>query len=67
MRVLFCKDDSDHRHVMWEVRDGEKWWSVVWRTASGDWVITAGKSMREISPSGKLGRRLVAAVEAARG
>jgi len=66
MRVLFCKNESDHRHVMWEVSEGNKWWCAVWRTATGDWVITAGKSMREILPSGELGKKIIAAVEAAK-
>lgn len=62
MRVLFCKNESDARHVMWEVREGDKWWSAVWRTKAGDWVITAGKSMRGISPTGRLGKKIIAAV-----
>jgi hypothetical protein len=66
MRVLFCENESDHRHVMWEVSDGNKWWSVVWRTTTGDWVITAGKSLRKISPTGKLGKSIIAAVKAAK-
>lgn len=67
MRVTFCKSESDHHAVMWEVSDGDKWWSAVWRLGPGDWVITAGKSMREVAPTGKLGKKIIAAVEAAKG
>lgn len=28
MRVLFLKDASNHVAVMWEVYDGQKWWTM---------------------------------------
>lgn len=66
MRVLFCKDSSDHRHVMWEVSAGDAWWVAVWNVAEGGWTITGGKSLREVSATGTLGKRIIAAVEAAK-
>lgn len=65
MRVLFLKNDSDHKHVMWEVHDGpDRWWVAVWNVAKGGWRITSGKAIRDVSPVGPTGKRIIAAIEA---
>lgn len=66
MRVLFLKDASNHQSVMWAVHSGNFWWTASWSVAHGGWTIMTGPTMREVSPTGRLGRRIVAAVEAAK-
>ena len=64
MRVLFLKDDSDHRAIMWEVHDGAKWWTATWSVEHGGWMIMAGKTGHEVEPHGRLGKRIIAAIKA---
>ena len=67
MRVLFLKDNSDHRSVMWEVHDNkDKWWTAAWSVAHGGWTIMSGKACREVSPTGATGKKIIAAIEAAK-
>lgn len=66
MRVLFLKEASNHVSCMWEVHDGDKWWTASWSVSHGGWTIMTGKGMREVSPTGPTGRKIIAAIEAAR-
>ncbi len=52
-------------HFLYEVKEakGSKaWWTASNRT--GHWFIMTGNSMRSVNPDGRVGKRIVAAVEA---
>lgn len=66
MNVLFLKDSSDHATVMWQVSEGQKWWTAAWSVSRGGWTIMGGKSVREVAASSRLGKRIIAAIEAAK-
>lgn len=63
MHAQFLKKKSDHRSVMWEVRDGSRWWTVVFHTRDGSYSIM-NESLRDVNPDGALGRKLIAATKA---
>jgi hypothetical protein len=65
MNVLFLKDSSDHTTVMWQVSDGQKWWTAAWSVRRSGWTIMGGKTVREVAATGRLGKQIIAAIEAA--
>lgn len=67
MQVQFLKQESDHISVMWEVRDGKKWWTAAWSVKNGGWTIMTGTTCQEVWPGGRLGKKIIAAVEAHKG
>lgn len=62
MKVTLLRGNSDHHQVMWEVHEGDKWWTVAFFTRDGSYFIN-GCTGREVSPAGKLGRRLISATK----
>jgi len=62
MLAKFMKSESDARSVMWEVRDGDRWWVVAFLTANGEYVIT-NETGRGVSAAGKLGKAIIAATK----
>lgn len=64
MRVLFLKEGSNHVSVMWEVHDGPKWWTASWSVAHGGWTIMTGDTFREVLATGRIGQRIISAIEA---
>lgn len=46
----------------YEVHDGRRWW-VAFSTKNGDWSITNGPRLTEVSASGALGKQIIKAVE----
>jgi hypothetical protein len=62
MHASFMKAESNHRAVMWEVRDGSRWWTVAFLTEDGSYYITSDNG-REIKPDGPLGRKIIAATK----
>lgn len=62
MRAMFMKRESDHRAVMWEVRDGRRWWTVAFLTADGSYHIT-NDGGREVKADGALGKKIIAATQ----
>jgi hypothetical protein len=67
MQVRFLKQESDRRSAMWEVHEGTKWWVAAWSVQRGGWTITTGRTCHEIAATGRLGKRIIAAVEAHKG
>lgn len=66
MNVLFMKRESSHRELWWQVTEGDKWWTVTWDLRIGRYFIMSGTATRGVQPSGRLGKKIIAAVEAAR-
>ena len=62
MKATFLPGNSDHTRVMWEVHEGDKWWTVCFLTSDGNYNIT-GSTGREVSKDGRLGKRLIAATQ----
>lgn len=62
MRASFMKADSTHHTVRWEVSEGQRWWTVAFHTKDGSYTIM-NEDMREISPTGALGKKLIAATK----
>ena len=60
MLATFMTFESNHRAVMWKVRDGNRWWTVCFLTADGSYCLTSDAG-REIKPTRALGKNLIAA------
>ena len=62
MIAKLMKRESDHHAVMWEVRNGARWWTVAFLTQDGSYHIVSDAG-REIKASGVLGKRLIEATK----
>ncbi len=62
MRAIFMKPESNHNVVMWEVRNGHRWWTVAFLTKNGQYHIV-NDAGREVKSDGVLGRRLIDATK----
>ena len=62
MRATFLKGNSDHRSVMWEVHEGDRWWTVAFLTADGSYHVTSDNG-REVKADGRMGKKIIAATK----